>query len=62
MYPCIAEREFFFDNLLIRIHLIIEMITVDRSCAMGVFQVALHLPSSFSQICLDVEIQDTHRP
>jgi len=30
------EREFFIDNLLVRIHLIIEMILVDRSCAMGV--------------------------
>ena len=29
------EREFFIDNLLVRIHLIIEMIIVDRSCAMG---------------------------
>jgi len=31
-----AEREFFFDNLLVQIHLIIEMILVDRPCAMGV--------------------------
>ena len=30
------EREFFIDNLLVRIHLIIEMILVDRPCAMGV--------------------------
>jgi hypothetical protein len=30
------EREFFIDNLLARIHLIIEMILVDRPCAMGV--------------------------
>ena len=30
------EREFFIDNLLIRIHLIIVMISVDRPCAMGV--------------------------
>ena len=29
------EREFFIDNLLVRIHLIIEMILVDRPCAMG---------------------------
>ena len=28
-------------------HLIIEMILVDRPCAMGVFLVALHLPSSW---------------
>ena len=27
------EREFFYDNLLVRIHLIIEMILVDRPCA-----------------------------
>ena len=27
------EREFFIDNLLVRIHLIIEMILVDRPCA-----------------------------
>ena len=31
--PC-TEREFFIDNLLARIHLIIEMILVDRPCAM----------------------------
>jgi len=30
------QREFFIDNLLVRIHLIIEMILVDRPCAMGV--------------------------
>ena len=30
------EREFFIDNLLVRIHLIIQMILVDRPCAMGV--------------------------
>jgi len=30
------EREFFIDHLLIRIHLIIKMILVDRPCAMGV--------------------------
>ena len=30
------EREFFIDNLLVRIHLIIEMILVDRPRAMGV--------------------------
>ena len=33
--PC-REREFFMDNLLVRIHLIIEMILVDRPCAMRV--------------------------
>jgi len=30
------EREFFIDNLLVRIHLIIEIILVDRPCAKGV--------------------------
>ena len=30
------EREFFIDNLLVRIHFIIEMSLVDRRCAMGV--------------------------
>ena len=54
-----SEREFFTDNLLVRIHLILEMILVDRPCATGVwiyfFQVALYLlssnlrPSSFGQ-------------
>ena len=32
----LREREFFIDNLLVRIHLIIVMISVDRPCAMGV--------------------------
>ena len=31
-----TEREFFIDNLMVRIHLIIVMISVDRPCAMGV--------------------------
>ena len=31
-----TEEEFFIDNLLVRIHFIIEMILVDRLCAMGV--------------------------
>jgi hypothetical protein len=31
-----GERELFVDNLLVRIHSIIEMILVDRPCAMGV--------------------------
>jgi len=31
-----GEREFFIGNLLVRIHLIIEMILIDRPCAMGV--------------------------
>jgi hypothetical protein len=43
------EAEFFIDNLLDRIHLIIAMILVDRPCAIGVLnslsQVALYLPS-----------------
>ena len=30
------EREFFIGNLLVRIHFIIVMISVDRPCAMGV--------------------------
>ena len=30
------KREIFIDNLLVRVHLIIEMILVDRPCAMGV--------------------------
>ena len=30
------ERKFFVDDLLVRIHLIIEMTLVDRPCAMGV--------------------------
>ena len=29
------EREFFIDNLLVRSHLIIEMLSVDRRCAVG---------------------------
>ena len=31
-----SERELFIVNLLVRIHLIIEMISSDRPCAMGV--------------------------
>ena len=34
--PPAADREFCIHNLLVRIHLIIEMILVDRPCAMGV--------------------------
>ena len=30
------ERDFFIDNLLVQIHLIIEIILVDQPCAMGV--------------------------
>jgi hypothetical protein len=32
----VVKREFFIDTLLVRIHLIIEMISVDRASAMGV--------------------------
>ena len=39
------EREFFIDNILVQIHLIVEMISVDRFCAIPFFQVALHLLS-----------------
>ena len=42
------EREFFVDDLMVRIHLIIVMILVDRPCAMGVlnspFQITFYLP------------------
>ena len=31
----LREREFFIANLPVQIHLIIEMILVDRPCAMG---------------------------
>ena len=34
--PPTWERDFLIDNLLVRIHLIIVMILVDRPCAMGV--------------------------
>ena len=30
------ERDFFVDNLLVRIHLTIQMILADQPCAMGV--------------------------
>ena len=32
----VPEGTFFIDNLLVRIHSIIEMISADRPCAMGV--------------------------
>ena len=32
----VGEKEFFIENLPVRIHLIIEMILVDRACNMGV--------------------------
>ena len=31
-----GERDFCIDNLLVRVHLIIEMMLVDRPCAIGV--------------------------
>ena len=34
--PFRPEREFFIDNLLVHIHSIIKIISVDRPCAMGV--------------------------
>jgi len=34
--PIPTDREFVFDNLLVRIHLIIELIIVEWPCAMGV--------------------------
>ena len=40
-----VDRDFFLDNLLVRFHWIIEMVLVDRPCAMAVFQVASYLPS-----------------
>jgi len=33
--PMPAEKEFLIDNLLVRIHLIDEVISVDRPCATG---------------------------
>jgi len=35
--PRLPEREFFIDNLLVRVHLFVEMILVDRPCAIGVW-------------------------
>jgi len=43
-----AEREFFIDNLLFRIHYVIVMIMLTRLAPWelnSLFQVALHLPS-----------------
>ena len=31
-----VSREFLIDNLLVRIHSIVEMMLVDRPCAMGI--------------------------
>ena len=36
LFGHLPEREFFIDNLLVRIHLIIEIIVVDWPCAIGV--------------------------
>ena len=36
MTSCTLEKEFFIDNLLVRIHVSIEMSLVDRPCAMSV--------------------------
>ena len=41
------ERKFFIDNLLVRIHIIIEMILVDRPCAMGVWIPFLRLSNIY---------------
>ena len=43
---CPRERDFFIDNLLVRIHLIIEMILVDRPCAMGFWLNVFSLPAN----------------
>jgi len=43
-YRRIKEREFFIGNLLVRIHLIIEMILVAREILNSLFQIALYLP------------------
>jgi hypothetical protein len=52
------EREFFIDNLLVRIHFIIEIILVDRPCAMGVWisfprQPYIYLPRFASHFALE---------
>jgi len=48
-YGRAKAREFFIDNLMVRIHFYRQDDLVDRPCAMGVlnslFHVALHLPS-----------------
>ena len=36
LYLTSLARDIFTDNLLVRVHLIIEIILVDRSCAMGI--------------------------
>ena len=43
--PRTPEREFFIDNLLVRIHFIIVMIRWTGLSLNSLFQVALHLPS-----------------
>ena len=48
-YSFLAEREFFLDDLLVRIHLIIDMILVDR-------------PRSLLSGCLVAEANTTRPP
>ena len=45
--PCYAEREIFIDNLLVQVHLIIEMSrpALRHGSLNSLFQVALYLPS-----------------
>ena len=51
--PCRQEeREFLIDNLLVRIHLIIEMVLVDWPCAMGV---EFPFPGSLMSTVLDTK-------
>jgi hypothetical protein len=38
-----GEREFFIETLLVRIHIIIWMVLVDRACAMGVLNSVFHV-------------------
>ena len=70
--PCEREREFFIDNLLVRVLFVIEMILVDRPRAMGVFELPLvgnwvapcHDPrsrhsSSSSVLLSSLELSDT---
>ena len=36
LYQASRKRDFFIDDLLVRIHFIIEMVSVDRPCAMRI--------------------------
>ena len=45
-----SEREFFIDNLLVRIHLIIEMILVDRPCAVGAVAAPIQTPMALQLV------------